>query len=89
MNEQEEAGFRASLGRLAWIARLTRPDVAFEAAACAQRYEDGAALGQSYCIKEEKTNAEVNKINTFRKKREKPERTHLEIKNALFFLTKQ
>ena len=44
----EEADFRANLGKLMWIARLTRPDVAFEAAACAQKYKDGEVLYQSY-----------------------------------------
>jgi hypothetical protein len=32
LNGQEEAKFRASLGKLMWVARLTRPDVAFGAA---------------------------------------------------------
>ena len=35
---QEEKEFRSSLGKLMWIARLTRPDLAFESAAAAQKY---------------------------------------------------
>ena len=37
LTEEEEASFRASLGKLMWVTRLTRPDVAFEAAASAQK----------------------------------------------------
>ena len=48
LTEDEEANFRASLGRLMWITRLTRPDVAFEAAASAQKYEDCMELLQEY-----------------------------------------
>ena len=87
LKEQEAAEFRASLKRLMWTARLTRPDVAFEAAARAQRYEDGVVLEQSYCVEEKGKVAEVNKINMYRKKKDKPEHPHLKIKNAIF-LTK-
>ena len=48
LTEDEEAKFRASLGKLMWVARLTRPDIAFEAAACAQKYEDNMELIQDY-----------------------------------------
>jgi len=116
LNDQEEANFRASLGKLMWIARLTRPDVAFEAAACAQKYEDGIALEQDYVEGDEdaqnnisqqkvkistyleETNddtthmqgfqedpsEDVNKINIYKQKKEKPEVRHLKIKNAIF-----
>ena len=36
----EVKNFRSSLGKLMWIARLTRPDLAFESAAAAQKYAD-------------------------------------------------
>ena len=48
MTEAEEADFRACLGKVMWIARLTRPDVAFEAAACAQKYGEGDGPLQEY-----------------------------------------
>ena len=48
LTEDEEASFRASLGKLMWVTRLTRPDVAFEAAASAQKYEDCMELLQDY-----------------------------------------
>ena len=48
LTDTEEANFRASLGKLMWIARLSRPDVAFEAAACAQAYGDNVSLEQNY-----------------------------------------
>ena len=47
-DEDEEASFLASLGKLMWRTRLTRPDVAFEAAASAQKYEDCMGLLQDY-----------------------------------------
>ena len=48
LDEDDEASFRASLGKLMWVTRLTRPDVAFEAAASAQKYEDCMELLQDY-----------------------------------------
>ena len=48
LTEEEEASFRASLGKLMWVTRLTRPDVAFEAAASAQKYKDCMELLQDY-----------------------------------------
>ena len=54
LNDKEEAAFRASVGRLLRVARLTRPAVAFEAAASAQRCGESVASGQSCDRKKKK-----------------------------------
>ena len=48
LDNKEEADFRENLGKLMWLCRLTRPDLAFEAAASAQNYSEGTVIEQNY-----------------------------------------
>ena len=68
------------------IARLTRPAVAFAAAAGAQRREAGVAPDQSYRSSEKEQFAEASKIYTRRKRKETPERAHFKV--MIFFKRK-
>ena len=60
LNLQEEKSFRSSLGMLAWLARITRPDLAYESAACAQAFAEKYELGQNYDLGEVYTDAELS-----------------------------
>ena len=50
LDERETHEFRSSLGKLMWIARLTRPDLAFGSAAAAQKYADEVKIFQEYML---------------------------------------
>ena len=48
LNPTEENSFRKALGMMAWLARITRADIAYESAACAQAFEEAEGLIQDY-----------------------------------------
>ena len=52
LDDRETHEFRSSLGKLMWIARLTRPDLAFESAAAAQKYADEIKIYQEYMLED-------------------------------------
>ena len=52
LNEKEEGDFRALLGKLMWLARITRGDIATDVAHIAQVYKNGRRIEQSYDFSE-------------------------------------
>ncbi|MCH2677777.1 MAG: hypothetical protein MKZ73_05895, partial [Alphaproteobacteria bacterium] len=60
--EEEEKKFRSQLGKIMWLARITRADITYEAAAVAQAFAESEDLEQNY---------EVNVFEPFYNKEEK------------------
>ena len=52
LTEEEEAAFRNMLGKLMWLCRLTRPDLSFESAAAAQKYDEGVSINSEYNLED-------------------------------------
>ena len=48
LNEKEEGGFRALLGKLMRLARTTRGDITVDVAQIAQAYKNGRIIEQNY-----------------------------------------
>ena len=46
--EAEEKAFRSQLGKIMWLARITRADITYEAAAVAQAFAENEVLEQEY-----------------------------------------
>ena len=48
--ESEEKDFRSQLGKIMWLARITRADITYEAAAVAQAFAESENLEQNYDV---------------------------------------
>ena len=62
LDERETHEFRSSLGEFVRVARLTRPDLAFESAASAQKYADGIKILQGCVLDEVETDTFVEEF---------------------------
>jgi hypothetical protein len=52
LTEEEEREFRKMLGKLMWVAKITRADVTYEVAAVSKAYDDAYELCQNYEMKD-------------------------------------